>query len=219
MLLSNGFYAAQMNGIQPFYNKIESISRFYMPTTKMTQPTTTSATISTAQQNAKAAANASASASATANAINQQESVRQEYKNNTMTKDVIEANQLKHVGIADSVASLTEWITELNKTFLPTPYSVLVAKQVNTAYCMDKLCDLLCKFGKELNHSFFEISPDIIKPLFELIPDEPFPEEKYRLKEGDTEYVIPKAADEDKPISIDLDIYYDRLMHYDDIDL
>jgi hypothetical protein len=115
-------------------------------------------------------------------------------------------------GISSSIDDLNQFVRELNRTFIPTPYTIFHTKEVYDENTLEMVYSLLRKFGKPLNETFFEISPDIVSPLFELIHDTD--KEKYRIIQGNIEYVVPQAINEDA---------YDRLYrfkHYsDDLDL
>jgi len=106
------------------------------------------------------------------------------------------------VGISTSMSALKQFVTNINKTFLPTPYSIFLTKNVSNQKSIDFVYSILCKFGKHIHGMFFEISTEIIQPLFDLIPGEhdasvPYEviQEKYRVIQGETEYIIPKAID------------------------
>jgi hypothetical protein len=109
------------------------------------------------------------------------------------------------VGITPSSASLYELV---EAPFLPTPYTILFAKYIYNPHCIDLVCALLGKFGKHLKGPFFEISPDIVKPLFELIHD------RYIIIQDDIEYSVPHD-------NADANGIYDRLFayNYSDLDL
>ena len=115
-------------------------------------------------------------------------------------------------GISSSISSLNQFIKELNRTFIPTPYTIFHTKEVYDENTLEIVYSLLRKFGKPLNESFFEISPDIVNPLFDLIYDKD--KEKHRIIQGDIEYVVPQAINEDT---------YDRLYQFknysEDLDL
>jgi hypothetical protein len=129
-------------------------------------------------------------------------------------------------------------VRDINKTFLPTPYTIFLTKQVNIPNRIDVLYTLLSKFGKRLNSTFFEISPDIIKELFDLIDNEIYnnniyenlTQDTYRIIQGDTEYIIPKMVEHEETIYSTPNISdmvneidtYDRLSrnnNYIDLDL
>jgi hypothetical protein len=106
------------------------------------------------------------------------------------------------VGISTSMSALKQFVTNINKTFLPTPYSIFLTKNVSNQKSIEFVYSILCKFGKHIHGMFFEISTEIIQPLFDLIPGEndasvPYEviQEKYRVIQGETEYIIPKAID------------------------
>ena len=116
-------------------------------------------------------------------------------------------------GISSSIDNLNQFIKELNRTFIPTPYTIFHTKQVYDENTIEIVYALLSKFGKPLNETFFEISPDFVKPLFDLIRDKDN-KEKHRIIQHDTEYIIPQAINEDT---------YDRLYQFknysEDLDL
>jgi hypothetical protein len=118
-------------------------------------------------------------------------------------------------GISSSIDNLNQFIEELNRTFIPTPYTIFQTKEVYDENTLEMVYSLLRKFGKPLNETFFEISPDIVNPLFDLIYDEDKEKEKYRIIQGDIEYVVPQATIEENT--------YDRLYSFknynDDLDL
>jgi len=159
---------------------------------------------------------------------------------NESLKDIILS-----VGLTASLTTLKQMITDINKSYLPTPYTIFLTKYVSCQNSIEFVYKLLSKFGKHIHGTFFEIPPEIIKPIFELIPDEPYVldsldtddhivlQEKYRVVQGEIEYIIPKAIDSDyvdmsfhnvSSLITNLDTYYDHLSihkhdYMDDIDL
>ena len=177
------------------------------------------------------------------------------------------------VGITESLSSLTQMVADINKSFLPTPYTILFTNQVYNR--IDIVYSLLTKFGRHIHGTFFEIAPDIVAQLFALIHTEeayaneigeideiganvyaneideieqiyananeigqiyananeideigeidanayaneidiPI-QEKYRIVQGETEYIIPKG-DEPEVVYTLPKPYYDRLFAYD----
>jgi hypothetical protein len=93
------------------------------------------------------------------------------------------------IGITNSESSLQQIIEDINNNFLPTPYTILLLKNIYNN-CIDILYSLLCKIGNHINGTFFEISPEIVKQIFELIQSDT---DIYRIVQGDIEYIIPKA--------------------------
>ena len=77
-----------------------------------------------------------------------------------------------NVGITISETTLKQLLDNINKTFLPTPYTLFLTKIVNNNNCMQILYSLMCKFGNHINDTFYEIEPEIVKQLFELIQSE-----------------------------------------------
>jgi hypothetical protein len=73
------------------------------------------------------------------------------------------------IGITKSVSILKQILEVLNKTFLPMPYSVFLVKNIYNNDCIKIVFSLLCTFGKHINGTFFEILPEIVKQLFDLI--------------------------------------------------
>ncbi len=125
---------------------------------------------------------------------------------------------------------LSQVIHDINKSFLPTPYTVFLTKNVHRQTSIDTVWSLLRTFGKHLQDTFFEISLDVVQQLFDLISDE---SGWLTVVERQVEYAIPLAADmiEDTyahvgPTSValmlkDTELYYDRLSvaYQDGIDL
>lgn len=166
------------------------------------------------------------------------------------------------VGITESLSSLTQLVAGINKSFLPTPYTILFTNQVYNR--IDIVYSLLTKFGRHIRGTFFEITPDIVAQLFALIHTEeayvnaneideiyanayanayaneigananeidqiganeieidiPI-QEKYRIIQGETEYIIPKGDEPEVVYTIPEVVYtlpkpyYDRLFAYD----
>ena len=93
---------------------------------------------------------------------------------------------------------LNQILEKFNTAYLPTPYTIFLTKTVSNHDRIDIVYSLLCKFGKHLSGTFFEISIDFIIQLFDLINDDlvyEIVQEKYRIIQDGTEYVIPKAQD------------------------
>jgi hypothetical protein len=131
-----------------------------------------------------------------------------------------------NVSLAESMIELNQIVKLFNTAFLPTPYTVFLTKTVSNHDCIDLVYSLLCKFGKHLSGTFFEISLDFIIELFDLIYDElvyEIIEEKYRIIQCGTEYIIPKAQDiPTYNVASIIEPQYDHLnknRNYTDIDL
>ena len=169
------------------------------------------------------------------------------------------------VGITESLSSLTQMVAGINKSFLPTPYTIMFTNQVYNR--IDIVYSLLTKFGRHIHGTFFEITPDIVAQLFALIHTEeayanananeideiyanayananeidqiganayeiyeidiPI-QEKYRIIQGETEYIIPKGDEPEVVYTLPEVVYtlpevvytlpkpyYDRLFAYD----
>ena len=159
------------------------------------------------------------------------------------------------VGITESLCSLTQLVAGINKSFLPTPYTILFTNQVYNR--IDIVYSLLTKFGRHIHDTFFEITPDIVAQLFALIHTEEayananeideideiyanayanayaneiganeiganaYIQEKYRIIQGETEYIIPKGDEPEVVYTLPEVVYtlpkpyYDRLFAYD----
>ena len=155
------------------------------------------------------------------------------------------------VGITESLSSLTQLVAGINKSFLPTPYTIMFTNQVYNR--IDIVYSLLTKFGRHIHGTFFEITSDIVAQLFALIHTEeayvnaneideideiyanayaneiganeieidiPI-QEKYRIIQGETEYIIPKGDEPEVVYTLPEVVYtlpkpyYDRLFAYD----
>jgi len=92
-----------------------------------------------------------------------------------------------HVGSTESITSLNQFLRDVNKTLLPTPYTIFLTKQVSDATQIEDIYNVLSNFGKRLNNTFFEISPDIIKQIFDLL--------EYKIIQNGIEYIIPMLLD------------------------
>lgn len=138
-----------------------------------------------------------------------------------------------NVGLALSMVNLTEIVEQANATFLPTPYTIFLTKKVSNPNRIDIVYSLLCKFGKHLSGSFFEISSDFIIQLFDMLYDDiqcdDIPcvdmQEKYRIIQDGKEYIIPRAFDDQPRYAVafflnEIDNHYDHLKSgYIDLDL
>ena len=115
------------------------------------------------------------------------------------------------VGMTPSIASLHQLVADMNTAILPTPYTILTTKQVCNENSIDNVYALLTKFGTYLQGTFFEIAPETIQQIFDLVDDmqcDHMPrehdasehmnvilQEKYRVVQAEVEYIIPKAVD------------------------
>jgi len=88
-------------------------------------------------------------------------------KNESFKDDILS------IGITKSISDLKQIVADINKGFLPTPYTIVLTKNVYNNNLHRIVCSLIRKFGKHISESFFEISLDIVKQLFDLIHDEP----------------------------------------------
>ncbi len=146
------------------------------------------------------------------------------------------------VGITESLSSLNQMVASINKSFLPTPYMILFTNQVYNR--IDIVYSLLTKFGRHIHGNFFEIAPDTVAQLFALIHTEEayaneigeigeidqiyanaYIQEKYRIIQGETEYIIPKGDEPEVVYTLPEVVYtlpkpyYDRLFAYDNEEL
>jgi hypothetical protein len=60
-----------------------------------------------------------------------------------------------NVGMTISEISLIQLLEDINKTFLPLPYTIFLTKIVHNPNCIDIIYSLLCKFGTHIKDSFF----------------------------------------------------------------
>jgi hypothetical protein len=88
-------------------------------------------------------------------------------KNESFKDDILS------IGITKSISDLKQIVADINKGYLPTPYTIVLTKHVYNNNLHRIVCSLIRKFGKHISGSFFEISLDIVKQLFDLIHDEP----------------------------------------------
>jgi hypothetical protein len=133
-----------------------------------------------------------------------------------------------NVGLADSVIELKQMVKQMNTAFLPTPYTIFLTKTVSNPNHIDTVYTLLCKFGKHLSGTFFEISLEFITQLFAIGGDAKSCDAKscdakscyakscdiakYSIVQNGTEYIIPKA--------ITVENHYNHLKkNYTDLDL
>ena len=156
-------------------------------------------------------------------------------------------NNILSFGIIASLEKLKKLVKDINKTFIPMPYTIFVSKNVNNPNCIENLYSLLAKFGKHIKDTFFEIDIEIVKYLFELVKDNNYinnnDNDKYIIIQNNIEYIIPKLdykeviyAIPNKPIKSsfqsissiidDIDNCYDKLIprtnndnDYGDLDL
>ena len=120
------------------------------------------------------------------------------------------------VGMTPSIASLHQLVADMNTAILPTPYMILTTKKVCNENSIDNVYALLTKFGTYLQGTFFEIAPETVHQIFDLVDDMPrehmprehmqcehmlsehtnvILQEKYRVVQAEVEYIIPKAID------------------------
>jgi hypothetical protein len=153
------------------------------------------------------------------------------------------------VGMTPSIATLHQLVADMNTAILPTPYTILTTKQVCNENSIDNVYALLTKFGTYLQGTFFEIAPETIQQIFDLVDDmqcDHMPrehdasehmnvilQEKYRVVQAEVEYIIPKAVDGlyeeivyQVPSPVKASAVYDRLsfkqkkyVNLEDIDL
>ena len=125
-----------------------------------------------------------------------------------------------NVGLADSVIELKQMVKKMNTAFLPAPYTIFLTKTVSNPNHIDTVYTLLCKFGKHLSGTFFEISLEFITQLFAIGGDANYcvakPRNtniaKYSIVQSGTEYIIPMA--------ITVENHYNHLKkNYTDLDL
>ena len=82
------------------------------------------------------------------------------------------------IGVTKSLSTLKQTLQIINSTYLPTPYTIYLTKNVKTSERIDSseridfIYSILNKFGRHINGTFFEISLDFIEPLFNLIQDD-----------------------------------------------
>ena len=104
-------------------------------------------------------------------------------------------NNILSFGITSSLEELKKLVKNINKTFIPTPYTIYTIKNVNNANCIEKLYSLLGKFGTHIKDSFFEIAIEIVIQLFDLIEDNNnnfIINDSYLIFQDKIEYIIPK---------------------------
>jgi hypothetical protein len=135
-----------------------------------------------------------------------------------------------NVGLADSVIELKQMVKKMNTAFLPAPYTIFLTKTVSNPNHIDTVYTLLCKFGKHLSGTFFEISLEFITQLFAIGGDAKSCDAKscvakscdtkprntniakYSIVQSGTEYIIPMA--------ITVENHYNHLKkNYTDLDL
>ena len=125
-----------------------------------------------------------------------------------------------NVGITNSEITLNQILESINNSFIPTPYTIYLTKNVYNNNCIKILYSLMCKFGRHIDDTFFEIQPEIVKQLFDLIQNETLYknyettinnknnnidyniyeqndninlQDKYIIIQNQIEYIIPKA--------------------------
>ena len=104
-------------------------------------------------------------------------------------------NNILSFGITSSLEELKNILKDINKSFMPMPYTIYITKNVNNLECVDKLYSLLGKFGTHIKDSFFKISIEIVKQIFDLIQDYKYyiNSDKYIIVQDNIEYIIPKS--------------------------
>ena len=104
-------------------------------------------------------------------------------------------NNILSFGITSSLEELKNVVSDINKSFIPTPYTIFIKKNVNSLECVDKLYALLGKFGTHIKDSFFKIAIEIVNHLFDLIKDDKYyiNSDKYIIVQDNIEYIIPKS--------------------------
>jgi hypothetical protein len=124
-----------------------------------------------------------------------------------------------NVGITISEITLKQILESVNKSFIPTPYTIYLTKNVYNNNCIKILYSLMCKFGQHIHDTFFEIQPEIVKQLFDLIQNENIndnvdydiyenninSQDKYIIIQNEIEYIIPKAIFFDDNIDGNID--------------
>ena len=120
-----------------------------------------------------------------------------------------------NVGITISKFTLDQLLESINKSFIPSPYTIFLTKNVYNNKCITILYSLMCKFGQHINGTFFEIQPEIVKQLFDLIQNEDLyknNEESSHIKYNNVDYDIYEKNDninlQDKYIIIQNEIEY-----------
>jgi hypothetical protein len=120
-----------------------------------------------------------------------------------------------NVGITISEITLNKLLESINKSFIPTPYTIYLTKNVYNNNCIKILYSLMCKFGHHINGTFFEIQPEIVKQLFDLIQNEALyknNEDSSCIKYNNVDYDIYEKNDkinlQDKYIIIQNEIEY-----------
>ena len=109
-------------------------------------------------------------------------------------------NNILSFGITSSLEELKKLLKDINKIFIPTPYTIFTIKNVNNVNCIENLYTLLGKFGTHIKDSFFEIAIEIVKQMFDLIEDNNNvinndsnnKNDKYIIVQDKIEYIIPK---------------------------
>ena len=120
------------------------------------------------------------------------------------------------IGITTSTDSLKQILTDINKTYLPTPYTLFLTKNVHNPNRIEILYSLLCKFGKRINVNFFEIPSVTVKQLFDLVCDI---EENIIVVQGGAEYIIPTVDYETVQYEmVQYEMVQYETMHYETVD-
>ena len=103
------------------------------------------------------------------------------------------------IGVTKSLSTLKQTLQIINSTYLPTPYTIYLTKNVKTNGRIDFIYSILNKFGRHINGTFFEISLDFIEPLFNLIQDDIYTDDEilqnqYLVIQDKIEYIIPSVV-------------------------
>jgi hypothetical protein len=73
------------------------------------------------------------------------------------------------VDVADSVEDLRVVLENINFAFLPTPYTVLCAREISAPFRLELIYSILDEFGTPIQGTFYDVSPRLIPQLFDLI--------------------------------------------------
>jgi hypothetical protein len=151
-------------------------------------------------------------------------------------------DNILNFGITTSATRLDQFVADLNKTLLPTPYTIFLTKQVHNPSRIDIVYSLLSElvYDEIIENDVYEndvyendvYEHDVYEnDVYEHDIYENLRQETYRIVQGETEYIIPKMVEEEKNYDYDvpnilnmvneIDLYYDRLSsnHSDYVDL